>query len=106
MSKKLLNINNFNKSIAKKVIFYSFLASSTFTLFLTLFQVFQDYRYAVDSVEENLESIQLSTLNALSSSLWSFDRNQVEILLKGIHNINNIQYVELKAEPSLSMRFV
>jgi signal transduction histidine kinase/CheY-like chemotaxis protein len=98
-------IKHYNKSIAKKIIFVSFLLSSIFTLFLTLFQTYQDYNFEVEAVKENVKSIKVSTLNAISHAVWSYDEEQVSILLKGIFEIQNVNFVGLNSKDKISVSF-
>lgn len=62
---------------------------------LTGVQLYIGFKKDLYDIDSQLESIASTQVNALSSSLWSIDTDQVQIQIKGMVNFSNIAFVEL-----------
>ncbi|MGK5092710.1 PAS domain S-box protein [Deltaproteobacteria bacterium TL4] len=72
------------------------LFSTVFTLVETGLQLYVDYRSDLKLIDKQLDLIQKSYVAPVTLSVWNFDRKQLELLLKGIKSLGNIQQVEVK----------
>ena len=71
------------------------LFSSVVTLALTALQLYLDYEREVGVIETRLDEIGRSYPDSLGESLWNLDQNQLELQLKGILRLPDVQAVEI-----------
>jgi PAS domain S-box-containing protein len=71
------------------------LFSSIVTLTLTVFELYLDYDRGVGVIETRLDEIGRSYLGSISESLWNLDQNQLELQLRGILRLPDIQAAEI-----------
>jgi len=81
--------------MAGRLLLYILLISSIFTLFITIFQLYLDYRDDVNSIETRIKQINYSYSEALALGLWDLDKEQVDKMLKGILKFSDIKYLEV-----------
>lgn len=72
------------------------LFSSFVTLALTAMQLYLEYDREVGVIESRLDEIGRSYPDSLGESLWTLDQNQIELQLKGILSLPDVQAVELR----------
>jgi PAS domain S-box-containing protein len=72
------------------------LFSSVVTLALTALQLYLDYAREVGVIETRLNEIGRSYPDSLGESLWNLDQNQLELQLKGILRLPDVQAVEIR----------
>ena len=72
------------------------LFSSAVTLALTALQLYLEYEREVGVIESRLDEIGRSYPNSLGESLWNLDQNQIELQLKGILTLPDVQFVEIR----------
>jgi PAS domain S-box-containing protein len=72
------------------------LFSSAVTLALTALQLYLEYEREVGVIESRLDEIGRSYPGSLGESLWSLDQNQLELQLKGILSLPDVQSVEIR----------
>lgn len=93
------NINTLDvssaRSLSRKLLVSILLSMSLFALLVAAIQLYFDYRSDVKRIEERLHSIQSSHANSLASSLWLVDRDQVNLQLKGILEMQDIEYIKI-----------
>ena len=87
--------NHIQHALGKKILLYILLCSSVFTMATTLIQLYSDYRYDINAIEENLEEVQSIHLKNLAVSLWDFQDNAINQQLTGLLQIKAFQYVSL-----------
>src|SRR6185312_4974830 len=71
------------------------LFSSAVTLALTALQLYLEYEREVGVIESRLDEIGRSYPDSLGESLWNLDQNQIELQLKGILSLPDVQSVEI-----------
>lgn len=81
-----------NRPRAKKILFATLAISSIFTIIVSSYQLYKDYSYEVSYLNNELSRVEESTVEPLALSLWSFDEEQVNLLLKGISKNPHIDY--------------
>ncbi|WFU44218.1 ATP-binding protein [Bradyrhizobium sp. CB82] len=86
----------FRSGIGLRLLAAVLLFSSIVTLTLTTLQLYLDYDREVGLIETRLNEIGRSYLGSLGESLWSLDRNQLELQLNGILRLPDIQAVEIR----------
>jgi len=72
------------------------LFSSAVTLALTALQLYLEYEREVGVIETRLDEIGRSYPGSLGESLWNLDQNQLELQLKGILSLPDVQSVEIR----------
>ncbi|MCG8435733.1 MAG: EAL domain-containing protein [Gammaproteobacteria bacterium] len=72
--------------------------SSVFTLVATAFQLYLEYRKDVGAIEQRLHNIEAGYANSLAASLWNLDERQISEQIKGIHQLPDIDYVEVESD--------
>ena len=72
------------------------LFSSAVTLALTALQLYLEYEREVGVIESRLDEIGRSYPDSLGESLWNLDQNQLDLQLKGILSLPDVQSVEIR----------
>ena len=72
------------------------LFSSVVTLALTALQLYLEYEREVGVIESRLDEIGRSYPDSLGESLWNLDQNQLELQLKGILSLPDVEAVEIR----------
>lgn len=72
------------------------LFSSVVTLALTGLQLYLEYEREVGVIESRLDEIGRSYPDSLGESLWNLDQHQLELQLKGILSLPDVQSVEIR----------
>lgn len=82
----------FQSSVLGGKLLFSILLFSTFiTLFLTSLQIYLDYSKGIDNIKKQVNQIEATQLQSLSQNLWSLNKEQIEIQLKGLLEIDTIK---------------
>lgn len=81
--------------LGRKVLIYILLASTVLSLFVTAIQLYNDYRYDLAELEQELLAIEASHLDSLSLNLWDFQDKAIEQQIGGIQRLPFINYVHL-----------
>ena len=72
------------------------LICSTFFTFLgTGVQLYTDYKSGVKAIDATLHQIRDSYVGSISNSLWNLDDEQINIQVKGIKKLKDIQYIKI-----------
>lgn len=71
------------------------LFSSCFTLVSTSLQLAFDYRSDMHRIDEQFAMIQNSHVPSLSLGLWAMDSAQIDVHLEGLHQLPDIEHIEL-----------
>ncbi|MDZ7641797.1 MAG: ATP-binding protein [Desulfurivibrio sp.] len=92
-------------SIGRRLILYILLFSSLVTLLGTGLQLYSEYRRDLRAIEEHIHQIETSYLGSLSAGLWSFNERMLEVQLRGILDLPEMRYLEIKRVdgPSLAV---
>ena len=87
--------NSHRFTIGRKFVIYTLLFSSVITLFITIFQLYVDYRRDISTIEQRLEEIQISFQDSLATALWTQNLAGLNLHLEGILRLPDIHYIEL-----------
>lgn len=83
-------------SIAHKVLLYIILFSSFVTLLITFYQLYSDYQEQTVMVDQNMRQIELSYRDSLGNAIWFLDDTQIENILAGIMEFEDVNYVNVQ----------
>lgn len=84
--------------ISRVLVLYIVVFSSVVTLFLTALQLKIDYNYGVEDIEQRLNLIKVTNIDALSESLWTVDDSLMNLQLEGLSRLPDVIYVEITDE--------
>jgi len=71
------------------------LCSSLMTLIATGIQLYLDYQYERSAIDERINQIEASSLASLSNSLWEISPEQIQVQLNGLHQLPDLEYLEI-----------
>ena len=74
------------------------LASTCLALVATGIQLLVGYQRDLAAIDSDLSQLQRSQLPSLAASLWSFDDLQLRLQLNGLLQLQDVAFVELRAE--------
>ena len=84
--------------IARKFIFYIILFSSAITLVTTAIQLYGEYRQDLGQIRQSLSLIETGYVNSLTQAVWLADRAQIQLILKGIIELPDIEYAFVRLD--------
>lgn len=90
-----------NSPVAKKLVWWFIAISTIVALFSTGLQLYLDYRSEVGSIESYLSSLDETYLPSIAENTWIMDDNQVNTLLKGITNRDDIIYAAVSIDDAV-----
>jgi PAS domain S-box-containing protein len=76
--------------IGKRMITMIIAFSSLITFCITAFQLFVDYREQLTDLDFTLNGVEVN-VPTISSSVWSFDEDQINLALEALINLHNIE---------------
>ncbi len=82
--------------LAIKLLAAIILCSSLITLVSTLAQLYSDYRYERNAIDDQIAQIESTTLPSLANSLWEISPRQIQLQLEGILQLPDVEYVTLE----------
>ena len=92
---KLSFFNKIKSPIARKLLFTILISSTIITSFIIAIQLFYEYKIDVKNIQNRINQIENSYTQSLALSIWNFNKNQYNIQLDGILNLEDIVYVEI-----------
>ena len=84
-----------NTRLSRRLILYIVLCSSAVTLVLSVNQLYQEYRLNIQTINNSLQQVKNVHLGTIESTVWSIDLARLEILIDGISNLPDIEYVAI-----------
>ncbi|VAX17204.1 diguanylate cyclase/phosphodiesterase (GGDEF & EAL domains) with PAS/PAC sensor(s), partial [hydrothermal vent metagenome] len=84
--------------LGRKLIIYILLFSSFVTLIGTSLQLYVDYVKDKRLLDERMSQIENSYLETLTNAMWISNKNLLSIQLKGILQLPDIEYVDIRAD--------
>jgi PAS domain S-box-containing protein len=84
-----------NSSIARRFVWSTVLCSSILALFITVIQLYIDYRSSLSTLKQNITYIEKSRVPSIIESLWSIDESLINAQLQGMLQIDGIDYVAI-----------
>lgn len=87
--------NPFQKSsrLAVRMVIYVVLASTIITIFTSGFQLYEEYRSEVSSIEMRFNEIRDSNLNIIASRVWVANKDELDKTLQGIIRLPDIAHI-------------
>jgi PAS domain S-box-containing protein len=82
--------------LSYRLLVYVVLCSSLFALLATATQLYVDYRRDVSALYESLQFIERSHLQAIATSVFKIDSEQLELQLEGMLKLPDMVYVEVR----------
>ena len=90
MKSKLFN------SISTKILFCVVLVGAIVTSLFSSITIYFDYVQDKEQVVKRLKQINISNLDSIVNSVWNLDYTQIEIALKGLIQLDDIEYVLIR----------
>ncbi len=90
--------------IARKLILYIVLFSSVITLVLTALQLYLEFQYDVNGINQKLEQIKVSYKKSITQSAWVSDKKQLQVILDGITKLSDIAYAEVNVSDTKKIK--
>ena len=89
--------------VVRRLLLWAFLVGGVGTLAVSLGESVYAYRQHLDNLAVQLQSIGRFAAPSLAKSAWAFDRDQIELQLKGFIRLPDVSAVrlELKGQPPL-----
>ncbi len=93
-----MSIYPLNSPVAKKLVWWFIAISTVVALFSTGMQLYLDYRNEVGNIQSYLASLNKTYLPSIAKNTWVMDDNQINTLLKGITNRDDISYAAVSID--------
>ena len=93
----------FRSPLARRLIVAIILFSASITLFMTVLQLFQDYKRGRAGINAQFTQISDVHVRALAQSVWATNTKEIGIQLEGIRKLPNVAYVALHEGNKLSV---
>ena len=95
--KSLIKLQPFRikHSLSIRLLSYILMCSFALAIIITLVQLLLDYQNDLTKIDASIEQVESSFVEPLATSLWNFDKEQIEIQSKGIMNLPYMQYVKV-----------
>lgn len=87
-----------NSPVARKLVWWFIAISTVIALFSTGMQLYLDYRNEVGNIQSYLSSLNKTYLPSIAKNTWVMDDNQINTLLKGITNRDDISYAAVSID--------
>ncbi|MDF1883187.1 EAL domain-containing protein [Sulfurimonas sp. SAG-AH-194-C21] len=85
-----------NQNISTKLLIYTFLFSVVVTLVFTGIKLYKEYVKGYERIEHEFLQIESSYLDEISHSGWVYDAEELSLDMKGIVNMQDIKYSEVR----------
>jgi len=80
-------------SLSRRLIVYIVLCSSVITFLLSANQLYREYQADIEVINGDFEQIRTVHLKTIEATVWSTDIEKLEVLLEGLGNLRDIEYV-------------
>ncbi|MEO7336954.1 MAG: ATP-binding protein [Caldimonas sp.] len=87
-----------NNGIARRIMLALVLVSSMVTAVITAMELYRDYQVDVHGIYERVDSLRSVYLPALSDAVWIADDTQVKLVLDGLRNLRDIEYLWIEVD--------
>ncbi len=82
--------------IATRLLLLILLSSALITLMVVALQLYNTFRDNIASLEHRMDQVRVSTLPSITSSLWSFDEQQLHIQIESVLDLEDVVRVEVR----------
>lgn len=96
-----MNASRHSNTVARRLTFAVILFSSLITLVSTAYQLYRDYHHDTVLIDARLQQIQDVHLRSITHGAWVLDQREVQLLLEGILNLPDMQYLEVKVQDEI-----
>ncbi len=76
------------------------LFSAVITLFITIIQLYMDYKNGIDSINKQFSLVESGYMASINQSVWVYDKQQIDLQIEGILNLPDIEHVAIRLEDS------
>src|SRR5690606_17570718 len=80
------------KSLATRASLAVFFLSLVVVILVSFWQLLAEYRKELRQVEQQMVSLEISVANVVSRSLWMYDEEQLQTMLRGLHTLPYVNY--------------
>ncbi len=94
-----------NSRVTRRLLVWALMLGGIASLLLSTAQSVYHYRARVAQAEQYLDSLSVLVRPALTKSVWSFDREQIHIQLRGIHDLPQVHSVRLRQVGQADLHF-
>ena len=97
MSRLLSRLKQYRRkhALAMRLIAYIVICSTVLAFIATGLQLYLEYNSAVKGIDAQFQQIKKSNIESLSRSLWEVDNETLNLQLKGLLQLPNIEYIKL-----------
>lgn len=89
--KHLLQSFSASHRLSRRLLTYILACSTLLAVISTLFQLGWDYRQSLFETQARFQEIESTHLNAIAASVWNMDNEQLNLQLKGLYQLPNMQ---------------
>ena len=92
----MIHISELLKSkIAKRLVIYVLFFSSCITLLLTVMQLYLNFQHDVSIIEEQLDEIEIVSLESITNNVWVLNKNALGLQLEGFLRRPDFIYISI-----------
>jgi signal transduction histidine kinase len=92
-----MELAKFTHSIAFRFTAVLFVFAAIVTMLAAIAEITIERKKGIELIENRFELIRTSYLKSLSQALWNLDEDQINAQMRGIEDLPDIAYVEIKA---------
>lgn len=89
------------KSLATRASLAVFFLSLVVVILVSFWQLLAEYRKELRQVEQQMVSLEISVANVVSRSLWMYDEEQLQTMLRGLHTLPYVNYARIESVDGL-----
>jgi len=95
--KTLAHLQSFRvgNSLSIRLLFYVLICSSVLAVVITAIKLFATHQDNLSKLESSVKQVESSFIQPLATSLWNFDKEQINIESKNIMRLPYIQYIKV-----------
>ncbi len=94
----LLGAEHGRHRLARRLVLLTLLASGLIAALITLAQIYVEYDREMDAIERRFTEIETAYLPSVKQGLWVMDRQALQTLADGIHQLPDFEYAAMQAE--------
>ncbi|VAW75924.1 diguanylate cyclase/phosphodiesterase (GGDEF & EAL domains) with PAS/PAC sensor(s) [hydrothermal vent metagenome] len=98
---KNTKITRHGNFIARRLVFYTVIASTLISICTSAYQLYYSYRTEVNTIESRLNEIQDSYSANIASRVWVSNMTELNITLRGITRLPDIDYIAIYEDGTL-----
>ncbi len=86
----------FGGNVSRVFVVMILLFSTAITLLLTGLQLWRDYKYDLNLLDQRLEQIRISNLESITQSLWTYNLDSLNIQLEGLVRQQDLVFISVE----------